>query len=33
MRAILRRASGDRYRVNTLNLTLKLAMITIATCE
>jgi hypothetical protein len=33
MQAILRRTSGDRYGVSTLNLTLKLAIITIAIWE
>jgi hypothetical protein len=31
MQTILRRGSCDRYRVSTLNLTLKVAVITIAT--
>jgi hypothetical protein len=33
MPAILRRPPADRYGVRTLNLTLKLAVITIATWE
>jgi hypothetical protein len=33
MQAILRNESGDRYGVRTLNLTLKLAAITIAAWE
>jgi hypothetical protein len=33
MEGILRSASGDRYGVSTLNLTLRRAIITIAACE